>query len=87
MLILEFAATVERMSTSATSAGVFLASFVCKMASFIRCNVNVVSFKLHSTLVLWVREKIHDSFAIRANIRKKLVSRNTILLSKAFLNV
>lgn len=42
MLILEFAATVERMSTSATSAGLFVASSVYKMASFIHCNIKVL---------------------------------------------
>lgn len=41
MLILEFAATVERMSTSATSAGLFFCFFCLQDGPFIRSNVKV----------------------------------------------
>lgn len=84
MLILEFAATVERMSTSATSAGLFLASLFARWL----LSSTFISMNYHSHCVVdMVREKIHGSLAIRTNIRKKLVARNTELLAKTFLNV
>lgn len=49
MLILAFAATVERMSTSATSAGIVLASFVDKMTYLSIAVFKCDSFTLHST--------------------------------------